>query len=76
LRLSPVAVGSAVTLSNGETKTVEFGNVCLGAGGGLTLGYWSNKNGQATMNDGGTFAPELALLAALNLPNAAWLEVR
>jgi hypothetical protein len=34
------------------------------------------RNGQATMNDGGTFAPELALLAALNLPNAAWLEVR
>jgi len=26
--------------------TVEFGNVCLGAGGGLTLGFWSNKNGQ------------------------------
>jgi len=27
-------------------QTVEFGNVCLGAGGGLTLGFWSNKNGQ------------------------------
>ena len=25
--------------------TVRFGNVCLGAGGGLTLGFWSNKNG-------------------------------
>jgi hypothetical protein len=23
-----------------------FGNVCLGAGGGHTLGFWSNKNGQ------------------------------
>ncbi len=23
----------------------NFGNVCLGAGGGLTLGYWHNKNG-------------------------------
>ena len=22
-------------------------NVCLGPGGGLTLGFWSNKNGQA-----------------------------
>jgi len=26
---------------------LEFGNVCLGAGGGLTLGFWSNRNGQS-----------------------------
>jgi hypothetical protein len=31
-------------------QTVEFGNVCLGAGGGLTLGFWSNKNGQNLEN--------------------------
>ena len=31
----------------GGTATISFGNVCLGAGGGLTLGFWSNKNGQA-----------------------------
>jgi len=49
---------------------VEFGNVCLGAGGGKTLGFWSNKNGQATINDGGTVAPELAMLSGLNLKNA------
>jgi len=30
-----------------STTTLQFGNVCLGAGGGLTLGFWSNKNGQA-----------------------------
>ena len=36
-----------VTLAADETKTVDFGNLCLGAGGGLTLGFWSNKNGQA-----------------------------
>jgi hypothetical protein len=28
------------------TEQVTFGNVCMGAGGGLTLGYWSNTNGQ------------------------------
>ena len=39
-----------VTLANGEDKTVEFGNVCLGAGGGLTLGFWSNKNGLSLLN--------------------------
>jgi hypothetical protein len=33
-------------VANGTT-TIQFGNVCLGAGGGLTLGFWSNKNGQA-----------------------------
>jgi hypothetical protein len=27
----------------------NFGNVCLGAGGGRTLGFWSNKNGQAIL---------------------------
>jgi len=47
-----------------------FGNFCFGKGGGLTLGFWSNKNGQAVMNDGGTMAPELALLSGLNLKNA------
>ena len=36
-----------VTLPPGDDETVEFGNLCLGAGGGLTLGFWSNKNGQA-----------------------------
>jgi hypothetical protein len=41
---SPAAV-YPVTLP--PDQTVEFGNVCLGAGGGKTLGFWSNKNGQA-----------------------------
>jgi hypothetical protein len=61
----------AVTLEEGGTASVEFGNVCLGGGGGHTLGYWSNKNGQATMNDGGTLNPELAMLSALHLRNAS-----
>jgi hypothetical protein len=60
----------AFPLAVGQVKTVEFGNVCLGGGGGHTLGFWSNKNGQAAMNDGGTSAPELALLSGLNLRNA------
>jgi hypothetical protein len=59
-----------VTLNPGDDKTVEFGNVCLGGGGGHTLGFWSNKNGQATMNDGGTLLPELAFLGGLNLRDA------
>jgi hypothetical protein len=59
-----------VTLAAGDEELVEFGNVCLGAGGGHTLGFWSNKNGQAQMNDGGILGPELQLLRDLNLRNA------
>src|SRR5205085_8080620 len=55
-----------ITLMSGDNKTVEFGNLCLGAGGGLTLGFWSNKNGQALFG-----ADDLALMAdTLNLRNA------
>ena len=34
------------TITAGQTTNVAFGNLCLGAGGGLTLGFWSNKNGE------------------------------
>jgi hypothetical protein len=47
------------------TTTIEFGNVCLGAGGGLTLGFWSNKNGQALIT-----GAQLCTLNAFNLRNA------
>lgn len=61
-----------VILADGDiVNGLNFGNICVGAGGGHTLGFWSNKNGQATMNDGGTLAPELALLSGLNLRTAA-----
>jgi len=46
-------------------QTVEFGNVCLGAGGGLTLGFWSNKNGQNLEN-----AADFAFLNGLCLRTA------
>jgi hypothetical protein len=37
--------GTATT----DVDQLNFGNVCLGAGNGLTLGFWSNKNGKARM---------------------------
>jgi hypothetical protein len=55
------------TLGSGADVTVEFGNVCIGAGGGLTLGYWSNKNGQATFTGA---SGNLPAMVALNLRNA------
>jgi len=60
----------AVTLTLAQpTATVTFGNVCTGAGGGLTLGYWSNRNGQATMTTY-NMNNQLGMLAGLNLRNA------
>jgi hypothetical protein len=55
-----------LTLAENDDKTVTFGNLCLGAGGGLTLGFWSNKNGQALVGSDDT-----AMLVALNLRNAS-----
>jgi len=40
----------ALDLASGSPRTVYFGNVCVGPNvGGKTLGYWSNKNGQADL---------------------------
>jgi hypothetical protein len=55
-----------VELAYGDNKTVEFGNVCLGAGGGKTLGFWSNKNGQSFIG-----ADDLEVLRDLNLRDSA-----
>jgi len=55
-----------ITLQNGDNETVEFGNVCLGQGGGKTLGFWSNKNGQALIGSN-----DLTMLRGLNLVNAS-----
>ena len=59
--LNPVLV----TVASGDNTTVEFGNLCMGGGGGLTLGFWSNKNGKALIS-----CADLAMLRALNLRKA------
>lgn len=40
-------VSQQVTISLGQTASIDFGNYCKVPSGGLTLGFWSNKNGQA-----------------------------
>lgn len=52
-----------VTLKADQSTTVEFGNLCLGQGGGRTKGYWSSPNAPCGPED-------LALLDSLNLRNA------
>ncbi len=45
-----------------------FGNVCfMPAHGGYTLGFWSNKNGQAILKSNDNFADAFVFLGALNL---------
>jgi hypothetical protein len=56
--------GHSGTLS-ANVSGLDFGNVCfVPASGGLTLGFWSNKNGQAAFTK---YANTLAFLAALPL---------
>lgn len=57
---APVQVSAAV----GDRTTVRFGNVCIGGGGALGTGFWTNKNGQALFG-----SDDLALMVSLNLRN-------
>ena len=54
----------------GNFDGLYFGNVCLGAGGGNTLGFWSNRNGERRMSQTLGMANALAGLSAQNLRNA------
>jgi hypothetical protein len=56
---------SVTTVDDSEVSGINFGNVCIGAGGGLTLGFWSNRNGQALIG-----STDLAMLDSLNLVSA------
>jgi hypothetical protein len=54
-----------VDYSGAECSAIcDFGNYCLVPSGGRTLGYWSNKNGQATFNT----------IGGLNIVNACCLS--
>jgi hypothetical protein len=54
-----------VNLAVDGAEDIVFANVCVGAGGGLTLGFWSNKNGQKLED-----ASDFAALTAMNLKKA------
>lgn len=69
--------GATATLESDMTYTIcvdddqtvsglFFGNVCIGAGGGHTIGFWSNKNGQSLIDAG-----DLLALRNLHLRNGS-----
>ena len=61
-----------ITLDNGDDETVTFGNYCLVPSGGLSKGFWTNKNGQALFNSNSI--ADLADLVTSNLRNAKGLS--
>jgi len=68
MQTCPAAPGTyAVTINQSRQVAADnnFGNVALGCGGGLTLGFWSNKNGQALIT-----TADVTFLCGLNLVNS------
>ena len=68
------ATSGSVTVLASDVAGPDFGNICLGSGGGLTLGFWSNNNGLAAMKKMPAYSTypigvdaQLAFLRDLNL---------
>lgn len=54
----------------GGTETRMFGNYCTSPSGGLTLGFWSNKNGNKLLTGNANGTGTTLLPAVVNLLNA------
>jgi len=54
----------------GGNAIANFGNVCLGDGGAKGLGFWSNKNSEAALNNAGKMEHALSSLREWSLRNA------
>ncbi len=55
---------SMIMLASGGSETRKFGNYCTSPSGGLTLGFWSNKNGNKLLT-GNTAGTGTTLLPAV-----------
>jgi hypothetical protein len=78
--VATTATSGTVVSDNPSNPGPNFGNVCRGLpGNALTLGYWSNKNGQTLMTGSGTGTTikpgVVTLLSALHLVNATGASV-
>lgn len=63
-----------IVLCGDSACGINFGNICLGLGGGATKGFWSNKNGQAIITQNwstiaGSGALNCTVLAGLPYTN-------
>jgi hypothetical protein len=67
----PPVVGDYPVTYSVRAPFMRFGNLLLGALGGHTLGFWSNRNGKTLMAGGaGGMSGALAFLSGLNLRDA------
>src|SRR5207249_1012527 len=53
-----------------SNATVNFGNVCIGAGGAKGMGFWTSKNGEGALNNSGKLEDALWWLRYWGLRNA------
>jgi len=68
----PTNVGSTASdtfIISGGTDTANFGNTNVGVENAKTIGFWSNKNGQALITQ-----PEIDALNALHLTDAGGVD--
>jgi len=47
---TPISIDVEITELGQISEDNNFGNICIGYGGGKSLGFWSNKNGQSVLN--------------------------
>jgi hypothetical protein len=64
---------SMIMLASGGTETRTFGNYCTSPSGGLTLGFWSNKNGNKIITGSPTGNGTTLLPAVVTLLNSCQL---
>ena len=64
---------SMIMLASGGTETRSFGNYCTSPSGGLTLGFWSNKNGNKLLTGSATGTGTTLLPAVVTLLNSCQL---
>jgi hypothetical protein len=58
------------TAGSADITGLDFGDICFHpAKGGLTLGFWSNKNGEAIIKNGDNYVGDFTFLNGLNLKN-------
>jgi len=68
----PPGTGTETDSSSAMQTPVGFGNLCVGAGGGLTLGFWSNSNGEAVLT--GSKTGKTISFGYLTLINTSYLR--
>jgi hypothetical protein len=61
---------SMIMLASGGTETRTFGNYCVAPSGGLTMGFWSNKNGNKLLTGNANGTGTTLTTAVVNLLNA------